>query len=166
MCDVSVRPATPADLPAIHEIYNEAVRNTTATYDHKPRDFAYRERWFQDHEEARYPVFVATGPGEHVLGWSSLSQYHDRFGYRFTAENSVYVAAGQRGRGIGRMLLPPLIATARRRGLHVIIAAIDAQNEASVRLHASFGFQQVGLFREVGHKFGRWLDVLYMQLVV
>jgi phosphinothricin acetyltransferase len=64
------------------------------------------------------------------------------------------------------MLLPPLIATARRRGLHVIIAAIDAQNEASVRLHASFGFQQVGLFREVGHKFGRWLDVLYMQLVV
>jgi phosphinothricin acetyltransferase len=166
MSDVCVRPATPADLPGIHEIYNEAVRNTTATYDYEPRDLVYRERWFEEHVRERYPVFVAVGPEARVLGWSSLSQYRERRGYRFTAENSVYVAADQRGKGIGRLLLPPLIASARRRGLHVIVAAIDAQNEASVRLHASFGFQKVGLFREVGHKFGRWLDVLYMQLLV
>lgn len=166
MSEVRVRPATAADLAGIHEIYNEAVRNTTATYDYEPRDPAYREHWFRDHERERYPVFVAVGPEDRVLGWSSLSQYRERIGYRFTAENSVYVAADQRGKGIGRLLLPPLIANARRRGLHVIIAAIDAENEASIRLHASFGFQKVGLFREVGHKFGRWLDVLYMQLIV
>jgi len=166
MSDVRVRPATLVDLRGIHDIYNEAVRNTTASYDYEPQDFACRERWFHEHEREGYPVFVATGPGERVLGWSSLSRYHDRIGYRFTAENSVYVAADCRGQGVGRLLLPPLIASARRLGLHVIIAAVDAENAASVRLHASFGFEKVGLFKEVGHKFGRWLDVLYLQLTL
>lgn len=164
--DLVVRPATPADLPGIHDIYNDAVRSTTATYDYEPRSFEYRRQWFADHQRDGYPVFVATLPGGGVAGWSSLSPYHPRAGYRFTAENSVYVAADQRGRGLGGRLLEPLITSARTLGLHVIIAAIDARNTASLRLHERFGFRQVGLFREVGYKFGRWLDVAYLQLTL
>jgi phosphinothricin acetyltransferase len=159
---VQVRRATPADLPAVLEIYNEAVLNTTATYDYEPRTLAHRVAWFEEHERTQMPVYVAEAAGR-LAGWSALGAYHQRPGYRFTAENSVYVAADQRGRGIGKLLLAPLIAAARDRGLHAIVAAIDADNSASVRLHAAFGFERVGLFRQVGFKFGRWLDVLYME---
>ena len=164
MSDVTVRLATPSDLPGIQEIYNEAVKTTTATYDYEPRSPEYRQRWFEQHQADGYPVFVAVDAAVRVVGWSALNKYHDRVGYRFTSENSVYIAADQRGRGLGRLLLAPLIAAARQRGLHALIAAIDAQNTASIRLHAAFGFEQVGLFKEVGFKFDRWLDVLYMEL--
>ncbi len=165
--EVNVRPAAEGDLPGIHAVYSDAVLKTTATYDYEPRPFADRVRWFEQHRAEGLAVFVATPAGsDEVIGWSSLSRFHDRFGYRFTAENSVYVGEAYRGRGVGRQLLPPLIVAARERGLHAIIAAIDAANEASTRLHARFGFQQVGLFRQVGFKFDRWLDVLYMQLLL
>lgn len=164
MSHVTVRLATADDLPGIHEIYNEAVRHTTATYDYEPRPIEYRQRWFDQHQADGYPVFVAVDPAGRVVGWSALNKYHDRVGYRFTSENSVYVAADQRRRGLGKLLLAPLITAARQRGLHAIIAAIDADNAASVRLHAAFGFEKVGLFKEVGFKFDRWLDVLYMEL--
>ena len=95
-----------------------------------------------------------------------MNRYHDRKGYQFTTENSVYVAADQRGRGIGRRLMNPLIEAARERGLHAILAGIDAQNEASIRLHASFGFVKVAHFKQVGFKFDRWLDVVYMELLL
>src|SRR5207247_2103003 len=98
-----------------------------------------------------------------VGGWSALNPFHARYGYRFTAENSVYVAADRRGRGLGKLLLAPLVDGARAKGLHAIIAAIDATNEASIRLHASFGFDKVGHFKQTGFKFGRWLDVVYME---
>jgi phosphinothricin acetyltransferase len=112
-------------------------------------------------------VFVAVDEADkEVLGWSSLNRYHDRMGYRFTTENSVYVAAPWRGKGLGRQLLAPLIQAARERGLHAILAAIDAENEASLRLHAAFGFEKVAHFRQVGFKFGRWLDVIYMELLL
>ena len=101
-----------------------------------------------------------------IVGWSALNRYHDRMGYRFTSENSVYVAADQRGKGIGKLLLAPLIDAARERGIQAIIAAIDAENEASIRLHAKFGFGRVGHFKKVGFKFGRWLDVVYMELLL
>jgi phosphinothricin acetyltransferase len=158
-----VRRATYADLPAILEIYNDAVLHTTATYDYEPRTLEHREAWFEDHLRDDYAVLVAADPAGRIAGWSALNPYHQRPGYRFTAENSVYVAADQRGRGLGRLLLAPLIDAAQARGLHAIIAAIDATNAASIRLHTAFGFERVGLFRQVGHKFGRWLDVLYME---
>jgi L-amino acid N-acyltransferase len=100
------------------------------------------------------------------VGWSALNPFHARPGYRFTAENSVYVAADMRGRGIGRLLMPPLIDGARQRGLHAILGAIDVTNEASIRLHASFGFEKVAYLKQVGFKFGRWLDVVYMELIL
>ncbi len=163
MSPVTIRTATQEDLPGILEIYNEAVVNTTATYDYEARPLEHRRAWFEDHQRRDLPVFVAVTPEGRVVGWSALNPYHDRMGFRFTSENSVYVAADQRGRGIGRLLIPPLIEAARERGLHAILAAIDAQNEASIRLHAAFGFERVGQFKQVGFKFGRWLDVVFME---
>lgn len=158
-----VRPATRSDLPAILTIYNDAVLNTAASYDYEPRTLEHREAWFEAHERHGLPVFVVeTGPAG-VVGWSSLSHYHDRKGYQFTVENSIYVAPAHRGCGLGKLLLAPLIESAGTLGLHAIIAAIDAENVPSLRLHERFGFVRVGHFKEVGFKFGRWLDVIYMQ---
>ncbi|KAB2673797.1 MAG: N-acetyltransferase [Verrucomicrobia bacterium] len=166
MNEPNVRPARREDCPGILAIYNHAVLHTTASYDQEPRTLEHRLEWFDAHRRDDYAVFVAeSGEGE-VLGWSALNRYHDRFGYRFTTENSVYVAETWRGKGLGKRLLAPLIPAAEARGLHAIIAAIDAANTASVRLHAGFGFEKVGLFRQVGYKFDRWLDVVYMERLV
>ena len=163
---MQVRPATRDDLPAILDIYNEAVLNTTASYDYEPRTLEHRTAWFEERTRDKYPIFVAEDAKGQVIGWSALNPFHTRIGYRFTAENSVYVAAGERGKGLGKLLLGPLIDAARTRGLHAIIAVIDAQNEPSIRLHAHFGFEKVGLFKQVGFKFDRWLDVVYMERIV
>jgi phosphinothricin acetyltransferase len=160
---MNIRPANRADLPGILEIYNEAVLNTTATYDYEPRTLEHRTQWFEEHQRDSYPVFVAQDEAGRIVGWSALNPFHARMGYRFTSENSVYVAADSRGRGIGRLLLAPLLEAGRARGLHAIIAVIDADNEASIRLHAKFGFEKVGHFKQTGFKFNRWLDVVYME---
>lgn len=163
---VAIRPARRADLPGILEIYNQAVLTTTATYDYEPRSLEHRTTWFDDHERTGLPIFVAVTVDGRVIGWSALNRYHERMGYRFTTENSVYVAADARGLGLGGRLLGPLIDSAARLGLHAIIAAIDAQNEVSIRLHRRFGFEQVGHFRQVGYKFDRWLDVVYLERLI
>jgi len=163
---MQIRPATRADLPGILEIYNDAVLTTTATYDYEPRTLEHRTQWFEERQRDSYPVFVAVDDAGRVIGWSALNPFHARMGYRFTSENSVYVAADTRGKGVGKLLLAPLIEGAKARGLHAIIAVIDADNEASIRLHAAFGFEKVGLFKQTGFKFNRWLDVVYMEKLV
>lgn len=163
--DICVRPAGVGDLPAISAIYNDAVLTTTASFAEEPESLDERRAWFDAHVAAEYPIFVAEINGE-VVGWSSLSQFHARICYRFTAEVSVYVAAPFRGQGIGRCLLPPLLDAARVRGLHTLFAGVTADNAASLRLHASCGFVPIGQFREVGFKFGRWLDVIALQWMV
>jgi len=167
---VHIRRAVREDCPAILDIYNDAVLHTTASYDYEPRSLEHRLQWFDARERGGYPVFVAVerspDAAERIVGWSALNPFHDRIGYRFTCENSIYVAADRRGRGLGAQLLAPLIPAARERGLRNIIAVIDAANAASLRLHEKFGFVQVGLFRQVGYKFDRWLDVAYLQRVV
>ena len=163
---MKIRPATFDDLPAILEIYNDAVLHTTASYDYEPRTLADRVTWFEQHQKEGFPVFVAADPAGQVVGWSSLSRFHARIGYQFTAENSVYIAASHRGQGIGKLLLSPLITSACERGFHAILALIDAENAASVRLHASLGFQQVALLKQVGFKFSRWLDVIFMERLI
>ncbi len=160
---MQVRPAVESDLPSILDIYNDAVLHTTASYDYEPRSLGDRIAWFRKHEDQGLPVFVALDEGRGIVGWSSLSAYHDRPGYRFTVENSIYVSASDRGRGIGRLLMAPLLTSARTLGLHAIIAVIDADNEPSIRLHRRSGFVEVGRFKEVGFKFNRWLDVIYME---
>src|ERR1044071_3116698 len=112
---MKVRPATHDDLPGILEIYNDAVLTTTATYDYEPRTLEHRAAWFDDHLKSDYAVFVAVSDEGRVVGWSALNRYHDRKGYEFTAENSVYVAADRRGKGIGKLLMKPLIESARKR---------------------------------------------------
>lgn len=161
-----IRPAERRDLQAILDIYNEAVLNTTASYDYEPRTLEHRTAWFEDHQRQEFPIFVAVDSAGQVVGWSALNPFHSRIGYQFTTENSIYIAASHRGQGIGKLLMPPLIEGARKRGLHAIIAAIDASNEASIRLHARFGFEKVAHLKQVGFKFGRWLDVVYMELLV
>lgn len=163
--DICVRPAGAGDLPAISDIYNDAVLTTTASFAEEPETLDERRAWFESHVADGYPVFVAETAGR-VVGWSSLSRFHARVCYRFTAEVSVYVAAEFRGQGIGRLLLAPLLDAARARGLHTLIAGVTADNAASLRLHASFGFVPIGQFREVGLKFGRWLNVIALQWMV
>lgn len=168
MLPIDIRPATFGDLPGIRDIYNDAVLHTTATYDVEPETLGDRLRWFEKHLAADLPVFVAVERRRkpRVVGWSAVSEFRSRIGYRYTVENSVYVAADRRGRGIGGRLLGPLIDATRDRGYHAIVAGIDSESEASIRLHAAFGFEQVARFREVGYKFGRWLDVIFMELLL
>ena len=161
-----VRQATLTDVPGILDIYNEAVLNTTASYDYEPSTLEMRAAWFDEHVRTGYPVVVAEDESGRVAGWGSLSQFRVRIGYRFTAEDSVYVAAGRRGQGIGTQLLAPLIESARAMGLRAVIAAVDADNAPSLRLHERHGFVKVGHFRQVGYKFGRWLDVVYLELLL
>jgi L-amino acid N-acyltransferase YncA len=159
--ECSIREATAADQRAILDIYNDAVLHTTATFDLEPRTWKGQQRWWQDLRPP-YAVLVATVEGE-VVAWGSLSPFRPKPGYRFTAQDSLYVREGHRGRGIGAALLDGLIEAARRGGFHSVVALIDGGNSVSIRLHERFGFRHVGTFPQVGFKFGRWLDVIHMQ---
>ena len=156
-----IRPATLADLDAINAIYNYYVLHSTCTYQEEPSTAEERAAWFARHG-ASHPVTVAERAGE-VVGWGSLSPYHVRSAYRRTVENSVYVRYDMHRQGIGAALLADLIERATSLGHHVIIAGIDSEQTASTAIHRRFRFEHVGHLREVGFKFGRWLDVLYME---
>lgn len=158
---VTVRPATEADLEAIRAIYNAEVLGSTATFDEEPRDAEAQRRWLEAHQHP-YAALVAEADGA-VLGWGALSPFGARAAYRFTAEDSVYVHADARGRGVGTVLLRELLRAGRERGFRTVVARITAENGASIRLHERCGFVVVGVEREVGYKFGRWLDVVVMQ---
>jgi L-amino acid N-acyltransferase YncA len=162
---VIVRAATTEDLPSILEIYNEAVLNTTATAETNIEALETRQAWFAHRQKLSLPVFVADEDGR-VVGWSSLSSYSSRTGYRFTAEDSIYVAADCRGRGIGKALLAALVSAAKERGIHSLVAKIDGENAASIYLHEQIGFSRAGLLTEAIYKFDRWLNVVYMQLML
>ena len=157
----TVRAAGGGDLPAIADIYNDAVLNSTATFDTEPATPAESEQWLRDRSHP-YAVLVAEGGGE-VVGWAALKPFASKPAYRFTAENTVYVRADMRGKGVGKALLGRLLEVAAENGFRTVIARIAAPNPASVRLHRHFGFRRVGVEREVGRKFGRWLDVVVMQ---
>lgn len=161
---MQIRLATEADLSAINDIYNHFVLHSTATYQEGPESMEGRRAWFARHGAA-HPVTVAESDGE-VVGWASLSPYHARSAYRMTVENSVYVRHDRHRRGIGRGLLADLVARARELGHHAIIAGIDGEQAGSLALHEAMGFVRVGHLRQVGFKFGRWLDVIYAQLLL
>lgn len=159
-----IRPATEADLVAINDIYNHYVLHSTCTYQEEPETIESRHRWFSHHGET-HPVIVAAADSE-VIGWGSLSAYHPRSAYRRTVENSVYVHHQHHRKAVGSLLLEELIDRARTLGHRAIIAGIDAEQAASVALHAKFQFEKVGHLKQVGFKFGRWLDVIYMELLL
>jgi L-amino acid N-acyltransferase YncA len=160
----TIRAATESDLGAINDIYNHYVKHSTCTYQEELEPLESRQRWFGRHGD-QHPVIVAESDGQ-VVGWGALSAYHPRSAYRRTVENSVYVHHQYHRRGIGSLLLQELIARARKLGHHAIIAGIDAEQTASVVLHARFQFGKVGHFKQIGFKFGRWLDVVYMELIL
>jgi phosphinothricin acetyltransferase len=161
---VRLRAMTRADLGAVNAIYNHYVLRSTCTYQLEPETDAARAAWFAAHG-AQHPLLVAARADE-VLGWASLSTFNARCGYATTVEDSVYVRHDCQRRGIGAALLGELVARAGALGHHVIVAGIDAEQAGSVALHARFGFVEAGRLREVGYKFGRRLDVVYMQLVL
>jgi phosphinothricin acetyltransferase len=156
-----IRPATADDLVAINDIYNHFVLCSTCTYQTEPETMDARRAWFDHHGET-HPVIVAV-EDDGVVGWGSLSAFHRRAAYSRTVENSVYVHPEHHRKGIGRGLLDDLVRRARDVGHHTIIAGIDAEQTASVALHAAAGFAKVALLNEVGFKFDRWLHVIYMQ---
>lgn len=159
---IEVRDAGEEDLAAILAIYNDAVINTTAVYDYAPRSMEGELVWFAAKRDAKLPVLAAVDEGA-VVGFASYGPFRPWPAYLHTVENSVYVAPQRRGAGIGTALLGPLIARARSAGFHTMVAGIDASNAASLRLHEKFGFAQAGHFREVGWKFDRWLDLVFLQ---
>ena len=162
---VTVRHATEDDLPRILEIYNDVILHTTAVYDYEPHTLEMRRQWFKVKKEQGFPVFVASENGA-IAGLSSIGPFRAWAAYKYSVENSVYVDDEYRGRGIGKLLIPPLINAARELKLHTIIAGIDASNQASLNLHAYFGFREVAHFKEVGYKFNRWLDLKFLQLIL
>jgi phosphinothricin acetyltransferase len=159
-----IRSASRADLAAINEIYNHYVINSVCTYQEAPSTADERGRWFDAHGPNQ-AIIVAELDGQ-IVGYGSLSSFHQRSGYRFTAENSVYVRHEMLGRGIGGELLAELIRRARSLGYRVIIATVDSGQESSLRLHERSGFVRCGHLKQVGFKFGRWLDVIYLQYLL
>ncbi|WP_437074970.1 N-acetyltransferase family protein [Streptomyces sp. enrichment culture] len=159
---MEVRPARPTDAEAIREIRNHAIEHSTALWTETPQSAAEGEVWLAAHLE-RGSAFVAQAGGE-VVGFAVYGPWRTLDGYRHTVEDSVYVREGRHGLGVGSALLSALIAAAREAGHHVVIAGIEAGNDASVRLHERFGFRHVGTIPEVGTKFGRWLDLTLMRL--
>jgi phosphinothricin acetyltransferase len=146
----------------MRSIYNAEVTGSTATFDLVPRTAEEQLAWLADHR-GPYPAIVAVDEGDILLGFGSLSEYKDRPSYATTVENSVYVGAAHRGQGVGRALLEELIDLANQHGFHSIIARIGGDNMASIALHEACGFTMVGVEREVGRKFNRWLDVSVLQ---
>ncbi len=161
-----IRPAELADAPAILDIYNHEVQTSVVTFDLVPRTLAEQEAWISDRSGAHAVVVAVdedTSDAGVIAGFGALSPYRDRPGYSTTVEDSVYVHPDHRGEGVGRLLLAALVETARAHGFHAMMAKVVGGHEASITLHAAAGFEIVGHEREVGRKFGRWLDVILME---
>lgn len=162
---LTLRTANESDLPGILAIYNHAVRHTTAIWNETEVDLENRRAWLQLRQSKNFPVLVAVEENN-ILGYASYGEWRAFDGYRHTVEHSIYIHEQAQGRGLGRQLMQALIEHARTQNIHVMIAGIDASNQASIRLHESLGFKHAGLFREVGIKFGKWLDLCCMQLML
>jgi phosphinothricin acetyltransferase len=166
MSDIEIRPAVAADLPAITAIYDEAVRNGTATFELIPPDLAEMTRRFDALVSAGFPYLVALLDGR-VAGYAYAALYRTRPAYRFTVENSVYLDPATHRRGIGTRLLQRLVDDCEAQGFRQIIAVIgDSANAGSIGVHAKTGFQMIGIHPDVGFKFGRWLDIVMMQRAI
>jgi L-amino acid N-acyltransferase len=157
-----VRPAAVTDAEAIRSIYNPEVLESTVTFDLVPRSLEDQREWLRARSGA-HAVLVAVDTDGEVVGYGSLSAYKDRAAYSTTVEDSVYVRRDRQGAGVGRLLLGELLGVATAHGFHAVMARIVGGHDASIRLHAALGFEIVGTEREVGRKFGRWLDVVVMQ---
>jgi L-amino acid N-acyltransferase YncA len=165
---VTLRLASLGDAEQIRQIYNYEVSNTTATFDLVPRSLPEQQQWIADRSGA-FAAIVAVDPADQlgdVVGFGSLSPYKERAAYRTSVEDSVYVRRDRGGQGIGKLMLTELLSVGAASGFHAVFARISGSSAASIRLHESCGFELVGIEREVGRKFNRWLDVALMQALL
>jgi len=160
--DLLISPAEERHLPGLLAIYNQVIAHSTAVYSSTPVDLADRKAWYETRRGRAFPVLVAIEAGE-VAGFASYGDWRAPSGYAFTVEHSVHVREDRRGQGIGTALMTALLRQAEAQGKHVMIGGIDASNEGSIAFHRSLGFEVVAQFHQVGHKFGRWLDLVFMQ---
>ncbi|MDD3079377.1 MAG: GNAT family N-acetyltransferase [Paludibacter sp.] len=150
----------------ILDIFNEAILNTTALYDYKPWNMEIMKAWFEFKVMHNFPVIGLVDDAGKLMGFGSYGMFRLRPAYKYTVENSVYIHKNYRGKGLGKILLQEIIKNARAQNFHSIIAVIDTENESSIKLHEKYGFKNVGILPQVGYKFGKWLDVIFMQLIL
>jgi len=163
--EIIIRPAIAADLPSILDIVNHAIAHTTSNYNYEPQSLEVQIAWFRQKQEHGFPVIVAEQNGE-VIGYGAYGTFREKIGYQFTVEHSVYVNHSHIGKGIGKLLLAELIRLARAQGIRTMIGGIDADNADSIAFHKKFGFTECGTIKDAAFKFDRWLDLLFMQLVL
>jgi phosphinothricin acetyltransferase len=151
---------------AILAIFNDAIVNSTALYDYKPRTMEMMAAWFDIKAKGKYPVVGIENDSGHLMAFGSYGTFRAWPAYKYSVEHSVYVDARFRGRGIGKRVLQEVIAAAQEQGYHTLVGVIDATNSVSIRLHETLGFSHSGTLRQAGFKFGRWLDVAFYQLIL
>ncbi|MFC3879167.1 GNAT family N-acetyltransferase [Algoriphagus namhaensis] len=162
---VTIRPANSSDLKDILDINNHEILHSTINYDFVPKTLQEQNLWFEEKVKQGFPVLVALTE-QKVVGFATYGTFRPKPGYRFTVEHSVYLEQNHRGKGIGTALLQELINLAKKAGIHVMVGGIDSSNYGSYLFHQKLGFQEIGRFKEVGHKFDRWLDIIFMQLIL
>jgi L-amino acid N-acyltransferase len=150
---------------AILAIFNEAIVNTTALYDYKPRTRETMATWFENKAKGKYPIFGIENEAGELMGFSTYGTFRAFPAYKYTVEHSVYVDTRFRGKGLGKVLLQEIVTAAQEQNYHVMIGVIDSANAVSIQLHEKFGFSYAGAIRQCGFKFGRWLDVVFYQRI-
>ena len=160
-----IRQAKEKDLKAILEIVNYNILNTTSIYDYDPRTLAQQKAIFEEKNANNFPLIVIEIDNE-IAGFGTYGSFRFKEGYKFTVEHSVYVSVKHQGKGFGKLLLAELIELAKKQKLHTMVAVIDAENQNSVEFHKQFGFETVGVIKESAFKFDKWLDAVFMQLLL
>lgn len=158
-----IREAIKEDIPFILEIINFEIENSTSVYDYKKRSLEDKMEWFKKKKEDKTPILVAV-EDNNILGYGTYGVFRPWDGYQFSVEHSIYIHKNSRGKGIGRKIMKELIQLAKKQGYHTIVAGIDASNSKSINFHKNFGFKEVGRFNQIGYKFEKWLDLVFMQL--
>lgn len=162
---IKIRQANYDDMPSVLEIVNYEILNTTAIWDYNPRNLAEQEAIFKEKTEKKFPFLVAEQQGK-IIGFGTYGTFRFKIGYRFTVEHSVYVHKDYHGNGIGSLLLKELIEIAKTQKLHTMIGVIDAENRGSIAFHKKLGFKEVGQIKETGYKFDKWLDSVFVQIML
>ena len=158
-----IRNAREEDVSVILEIVNYEISNSTVLYDYRERTYEYQLNWFHKKNQEGMPVIVAETENK-VVGFGTYGIFRPWYAYQYSVEHSIYIHRNARGMGIGKQLMAELISLARDNGFHTMIAGVDASNQGSIEFHKKFGFSEIGTFKEVGFKFNKWLDLVFLQL--
>jgi len=163
---MELRPITEKQLPEILDIFNDAILHSTALYDYETRTLDMMDAWYADKQHHHYPVVGAFDENDLLLGFSTYGMFRVRPAYKYSVEHSVYVRPDKRGQGIGKVLLREIIKKAEEQDFHILVGVIDTSNTVSMKLHENEGFILTGIMKEVGYKFGNWLDAAFYQLTL